>query len=194
MAPITRSADRPVVLITSRAQWRDWLIEHHGSCDGIWLARYRKGAGPQVSYDEVVEEALCFGWVDSQARTLDDERSALLLTPRRPRSNWSASNKRRVAKLEAEGLMAEAGRAMVALAQATGTWTALDEVEQLIEPDSLRAALDAEPAARAAWDAFSRSSRRGMLEWLLTARTRATVDRRVAKIVSEAAAGRKALG
>ena len=147
--------DREQVLVESRAQWRGWLQRHHASSPGIWLVRWKKDTGrPQVGYDAVVEEALCFGWVDSRPRSLDSQRSALLLTPRRPGSSWSRANKRRIEALEAGGRLAPAGVAAVERARADRSWSALDQVETLIEPADLRAALDAVHAARVQWDAF----------------------------------------
>jgi len=93
------------VLVTTREEWRAWLTANHAESGGIWLVRFKRGRGPHVTYDEVVEEALCFGWIDSLGRTLDDERSMLLLSPRKPRSAWSALNKSRI-----ERLVAAAGR------------------------------------------------------------------------------------
>ena len=153
------------VTVRSRGEWRSWLEEHHAESPGIWLVAFKKASGgPHVSYDELVEEALCFGWVDSLPRKLDDERSQLLMTPRRPRSGWSRSNKLRVERLSAAGLMAPAGLAAIETAKANGAWEALDAVENLSEPDDLRAALDADAAARRHWDAFPPSARRGILE------------------------------
>ena len=179
--------EREQVFVESREQWRAWLADHHATSPGIWLVRWRKGAGPQVSYDEVVEEALAFGWVDSLPRGLDDERTQLLLTPRKPRSRRSRPNKERVERLEAARLMAPAGAAVVAAARADGSWTALDAVENLEEPDDLRRELDAVPAARQHWDAFPRSARRGILEWILDARTDGTRAKRVRETVDSAA-------
>lgn len=182
------------VEVTTRAQWRAWLAEHHASAAGIWLATYKKRAAPErhVPYDDVVEEALCFGWVDSKGGSLDDRRSLLLMTPRKPRSGWSRPNKQRIERLEAAGLMAEAGRAAVALAKANGSWSALDDVENLVEPPELRLALDADADARREWDAFPRSAKRGILEWISHAKRPETRARRVAETATLAAQGVRA--
>jgi uncharacterized protein YdeI (YjbR/CyaY-like superfamily) len=147
-----------------------------------------------VPYDDVVEEALCFGWVDSQAKPLDADHGQQLLTPRRASSAWARSNKERVARLTAAGLMAPAGLAVVAAAQASGSWSLLDDVEDLVEPPDLRAALDAVPAARQAWDGFPPSARKQLLYWVVSARTDPTRQRRIDTTVSEAAQGRRARG
>jgi uncharacterized protein YdeI (YjbR/CyaY-like superfamily) len=181
------------VAVESRAQWRAWLLEHHASSPGIWLSRWKKGSGrPQVSYDDVVEEALCFGWIDSQPRSVDDLRSLIRVSPRSPRSSWSAANKARVERLTAAGLMHPAGLAVVEAAKASGTWFALDQVEQLAEPPDLAARLNADPDARGEWDAFPRSARRAILEWLGTAKTEATRAKRLERIVADARLGLRA--
>jgi uncharacterized protein YdeI (YjbR/CyaY-like superfamily) len=176
--------------VSSRAEWRSWLAEHHATSPGVWLVQRKRGPGP--TYDDVVEEALCFGWVDSQVRSVDADRAEQLLTPRRKGSVWARSNKERVARLTAAGLMAPAGLAVVEQAKASGQWTLLDDVEGLVEPPDLRTALDADPAARASWDAFPPSARKALLGWVATAKRAETRERRIATTVSEAAAGRRA--
>jgi uncharacterized protein YdeI (YjbR/CyaY-like superfamily) len=140
--------DFPRVEITRRAQLRDWLAAHHSTSSSVWLVRWKK-AHPKkhVPYDAVVEEALCFGWVDGLPRKLDADRSMLLLSPRKPGSAWSAANKARVARLQATGMMHAAGLAVISAAQADGSWSFLDDVERLEVPDDLAAALAAFPAA-----------------------------------------------
>ena len=127
------------------------------------------------------------GWVDSVQRRVDDERSRLLMTPRKPRSNWARTNKARVEKLTAAGLMTPAGLAVVETAKANGSWTALDDVENLVEPADVRAALDADPAAREQWNGFPPSARRGILEWLLNAKRVETREKRIRDTVEKAA-------
>jgi uncharacterized protein YdeI (YjbR/CyaY-like superfamily) len=182
------AARYPKVEITSRAQWRAWLVANHCRSEGIWLVTHkRRSAGPHVPYDDVVEEALCFGWIDSTVRTLDENRSEQLLTPRRARSKWSQSNKRRVERLTEAGLMASAGIAAVELAKQTGTWNALDAVDALIEPGDLVTALGQAGPAREHWDAFSPSARRAILGWILDAKRPETRARRVAETARLAA-------
>ena len=119
------------VEVVSATELRDWLREHWDSSPGIWLVTYKKAAGSRyLPYDDIVREALCHGWIDSVVRGLDEQRSQLLLTPRKPTSKWSRSNKERVAELEASGRMAGPGRAVVEAAKASGTWTALDDVDR----------------------------------------------------------------
>jgi uncharacterized protein YdeI (YjbR/CyaY-like superfamily) len=166
----------------SRAAWRAWLEANHMRAEGVWMISYKKAAGkPRVEYDEAVEEALCFGWVDSKPGKLDDERSMLYFAPRKGGSGWARPNKERVARLIAAGLMTPAGQAKIDAAIADGSWSMLDAVENLEIPDDLGAALDAYPAARANFEAFPRSAKRGILEWIVQARTPATRARRVAE-------------
>ncbi|MEM6286207.1 MAG: YdeI/OmpD-associated family protein [Bacteroidota bacterium] len=164
----------------SRAEWRAWLKTHHTRGEGVWLILNKKASGkPRLTPDEIVEEAVAFGWIDSVPRTLDAERSMLWVAPRKPGSNWSRLSKERAERMLAAGLVSEAGRAVIEAAKADGSWTALDDVENLVVPDDLAAALDAHPPARAHWDAFPRSPRRGILEWILTAKRDATRARRI---------------
>lgn len=180
------------VEVESRDAWRAWLAMYAGESPGIWLVTWKKGRGPYVPYDEIVDEALCFGWVDSRPRSIDADRSSRLLTPRRPGSSWSRVNKARVERLIETHAMAPAGLAAVEQAKADGSWNALDLVEELIEPDDLRSALDAVPEARGNWDGFPRSTRRAILEWIGAARADATRERRIGQTVAEAAVGRRA--
>ena len=145
-------ANRPLEELQpeSRAAWRAWLAEHHGSSPGVWLIWHKKGTGRQrITLDEAVEEALCFGWIDSTLQPLGDGRSALRFTPRKPNSTWSRRNKQRVESLAAAGLMTDAGRKVVEAAKRNGSWDALDAVEDLRVPDDLALALAANPAAEA---------------------------------------------
>src|SRR5262249_23675301 len=113
--------------LTARAEWRAWLEQHHTRPEGVWLISCKKGAGkPRVAHEEAVEEALCFGWIDSIQRTLDDERAMLWFAPRKPRTGWSKLNKQRIERLAATGLMALAGLAKIEAAKQDGSWHALD--------------------------------------------------------------------
>lgn len=193
--PPTWKFDYPIYHPVDRPAWRSWLDANHASERGVWVATWKRATGREsVPYVEVVLEAICFGWIDSTVNTFDDERGLQLVTPRRPKSTWTRLNRQRVADLEAQGLMAEAGRRSVEVAKGNGWWTILDSVEDLIEPPELAAALDASPAARAAWDTFPASPRKQMLQWVVTAAKPETAAARIAKIVAEAEQGRRALG
>lgn len=182
--PTRRAAALPADAVQpgSRAAWRRWLEQNHERTRGIWFVTYKKSTGrPRVEYEEAVEEALCFGWIDSTARTLDAERSMLYFAPRKRGSGWSRSNKIRVARLHAAGLMASPGLARIEAAQRDGSWTILDSVESLEVPDDLAAALQAYPNASAHFHAFPPSARRAILQWIVLARKADTRSRRVAE-------------
>lgn len=188
-----RADGKPWVHPLTRAAWRAWLIANHETSSGVHLVTWRKATGrPAVAYGEAVEEALCVGWVDSTAGKLDDERSTLWFTKRRSRSSWSRPNKERVERLIADGLMLPAGLAAIEEAKRRGTWSLLDDVEDLVVPEDLAAALAARPLARANWDAFSRSARRGILEWIVQAKRPETRARRVEETATLAARNEKA--
>lgn len=165
----------------TRALWRRWLKYHHGRTQGVWLITYKKAAGEaRLDYEDAVEESLCFGWIDSKPRKLDEARSMLWFAPRKPRSGWSAPNKRRVEKLIAAGRMAKPGLAKVAAAKQDGSWSALDAVEALEIPADLARALAARIAAARNFEAFPRSAKRGILEWIANAKKPETRAKRVA--------------
>jgi uncharacterized protein YdeI (YjbR/CyaY-like superfamily) len=186
---------RPCVHPEGRAEWRDWLAEHHATSDGVWLVSWKAATGrPRLPYEEAVEEALCVGWIDSLANTLDDERSLQLMTPRKRGSGWSRRNKERVERLTAAGLMRPAGLVAVEAAKTDGSWSLLDAVEDLIEPDELRAGLEERPGAREHWDGFSPSSRKAALQWIATAKRPETRARRIAETIRLAAEGRRPIG
>ena len=179
----------------TRAAWRRWLERHHTRDKGVWFVYFKKSSSKQrFTYGDLVEEALCFGWIDGQARTLDAERAMLWLSPRKPKSVWSAPNKVRVARVIAAGLMHPAGQAKVDAAQANGHWTALDATDRLEVPDDLAAALAATPKARAHFDAFPASAKKGVLEWVRQAKRPETRARRIAEAARMAAANERMNG
>jgi uncharacterized protein YdeI (YjbR/CyaY-like superfamily) len=179
----------------TRGQWRAWLDANHANSAGIWLVTWKKASGrPVLDYEQQVEEALAWGWIDSKGMTVDADRTRLVFLPRRPGSGWSRPNKQRIVRLEDQGLMQPAGRRVIDAAKADGSWTLLDEVEDLIVPPDLAAAFDRHPGSREQWDAFPRSPRRAMLAWLVTAKRAETRASRIEKIASEAAEGRRAAG
>jgi uncharacterized protein YdeI (YjbR/CyaY-like superfamily) len=184
---------RPLIHPESIAEWRDWLSRHHADTDGVWLAGWTRSSGKaSLEYGQVVEEALCFGWIDGLVNKLDDGRLAQLLTPRRRGSGWSQSNKERIERLLADGRMTEAGMRVIDAAKADGSWSLLDASEALIEPEELKVALNANPEARRQWDAFPKSPRKALIFWVTSAKRPETRQRRVTTIVDEAARGRRA--
>ncbi|MEM1055516.1 MAG: YdeI/OmpD-associated family protein [Bacteroidota bacterium] len=177
----------------SREAWRAWLSENHDREDGVWLVRYKKATGqPTLTNAEVTKEALCFGWVDSRPRKVDAGRSRLYVAPRKPGSNWSALNKRYVAELEANGRMTEAGRVKIEAAKRDGSWNALDDVENLVVPEDLAAAFASHPGSAEHWEAFPRSTKRGILEWILNAKRTPTRAKRIEETARLAAQNKRA--
>jgi uncharacterized protein YdeI (YjbR/CyaY-like superfamily) len=179
-AVVVSQADATRVHVETIEQWRDWLAEHHLTETSVWLVTWRKVTGRSAPlYEQLIEEALRVGWVDSTAKQLDEQRTMLYFVRRRPGSEWARTNKQRVARLEAEGAMLPAGQAVVDRARADGSWILLDEVEDLIVPDDLAAALDCQEGARAHWDRFTPSARKQILWWIVRAKRPATRAARV---------------
>lgn len=185
--------NRHTFYASNRKAWRTWLEKNHLSEKSIWLIIYRKESGvPSVYYPEAVEEALCFGWIDSKPNKRDHESYYQFFSVRNPKSNWSKVNKDKVSKLIEQGLMTAAGQKLIDRAKQSGTWTALDKVDQLILPVDLEAVLKKNPEARVNFSAFSRSSKRGILEWILNAKKTETRQKRIDETVRLAAINRKA--
>lgn len=185
--------DAERVHATTADEWRAWLADHHADRQGAWLVSWKKHTGkPAVGYAESVCEALCFGWVDSLGRKLDDDRTMLWFAPRRPASGWSRPNKERVERLLAEGRMMPAGQRLIDLAKANDSWTLLDDVENLVVPPDLDEAFRARPGSREHWDGFPRSVRRGVLEWIVQAKRPATREKRVLETADAAERGERA--
>lgn len=165
----TRLDQLPFFEVTTVQQWRQWLIENATTSQGVWLVTYKKAAAQNsVTYDEVVEQALCFGWIDSKPKKVDDQRSALLITPRKPKSVWSKVNKERIDKLRANGTMTPLGEAAIAVAVANGSWTSIDNVEAMEMPEALRLVLAANPAAEAYFTQLSKSFQKAAFQTIAT--------------------------
>ena len=176
----------------NRAAWRKWLAKHHASKAGIWLIYYKKASGiTTLSYAEAVEEALCFGWIDSKAKPLDEEKYMQYFGPRKANGGWSKVNKARIAQLQADGLMTEAGQQVIDAAIANGTWTLLDEIEELIIPADLAAAFKKNKKAHTYYDTLSRSDKRAILLWLIMAKRPETRAKRIAEVVALANESKK---
>ena len=178
----------PVVYAADRDAWRAWLADHHDDVrPGAWLVFYKKNAStPSITYEQAVEEAIAFGWIDSRPNKVDDARYIQLFSKRKPTSVWSRSNKERVERLLAQGRMAPAGLAAVEAAKANGSWDKLESVQSLEEPADLAAALDANPPARQNYDAFPPSSKRIILEWIANAKRPETRAARIAETSASA--------
>ena len=185
----------PQVHADDRITWRAWLEANHTTASGAWLVTWRPRSGRiGLDYEAAIEEALCFGWVDSTAGRVDDDRGKLYFAPRKPRSGWAATNKARVERLVAAGLMAPAGLAAIEQAKANGAWEVLDSVERLEVPDDLRAALAANPPAAVNFAAFPPSARKGLLAWVAFAMRPETRAARIRQIAEAAARNERARG
>jgi uncharacterized protein YdeI (YjbR/CyaY-like superfamily) len=189
---VTAGSRPPLLAPRDRAELRAWLEVNHAASPPVRLVIGKKGNSvTRLSYDDAVEEALAFGWIDSTAHRLDADRMAVTFTRRKPGSAWSRSNKERVERLIAEGRMAPAGLAAIEAAKANGSWSSLDDAEALVVPEDLAAALAAEPAARLSWETVSASQRKMSLYWIASAKRPETRSRRVSEIVRAAAEGRR---
>ncbi len=174
------------------AEWSAWLAAHHADTPGVWLVTHKQSTGlAAFDYDAAVVEALRWGWVDSTQRTVDDQRTMMWYAARRPGSVWTRRNKVRVAALEADGRMEPAGQAAVEAARNSGMWTLMDDVEDLVVPDDLAAALAARPGAREHWDAFPPSARKQALAWIVLAKRDETRAARVAEVAASSARGER---
>ena len=188
MLGVTALDEAPQVQPEDRASWRAWLEANHATSKGVWLVAWRPRSGRVgLDYEAAVEEALCFGWVDSTAGRVDDDRGRLYFSPRRARSVWAATNKARVERLTAAGRMAPAGLAAVARAKANGSWEVLDSAERLEVPEDLARALEEHPPAAGNFAAFPASTRKQLLGWVATAVRPATRRARVTKVAEAAA-------
>ncbi len=186
--------DRERVGVASARELRDWLEAHHGQSESVWLVTFKKHVAERyVSTGEVLDELLCFGWIDGRRMKLDDDRTMQLISPRRAH-HWSKTYKDRVERLTEAGRMHEAGLAAVERSKADGLWTFLDDVDALIRPDDLETALDAHPPARTTFLAFPPSTQRFALRWIKLAKSADARARRVTKTAELAAQGKKVPG
>lgn len=187
----TRIDERQQRPFASRKSWRRWLHSNHASASGVWLQFYKKNAArASVTYPEAVEEALCFGWIDSIVKSLDEQSYIQLFTPRKPKSTWSRSNKERVERLIAAGLMTAVGLEKIELARHNGSWESLDSVEALEVPDDLRRALARNRKARENFEKLSPSRKKQLLYRVNGARRPETRRKRIREVIAAAAASR----
>jgi len=178
----------------TRSEWREWLTAHFSSEPEAWLVYYRAGSGKEsVDYETSVEEALCFGWVDSIIKKIDETSYARKFTPRKPESRWSPTNIARVEKCIREGRMTEYGMALVESAKRSGAWDnpTSKPVFDLTMPPEFEAALAANPAARQNYESFSRSHREQYLLWIITAKRPETRSKRIAESIQILSEGKK---
>jgi uncharacterized protein YdeI (YjbR/CyaY-like superfamily) len=183
--PVAKSI-KPVLFITPAA-WHAWLEKNFDKKTEIWLAYYKKGAGNKsVNYKEALDEALCFGWIDSVINRIDEERYMQRWTPRKPRSIWSAANKSHIQRLIAEGRMAAPGLAVIAIAKKNGSWNKLNEIERIERggglPKEAMAAIEAVPGLKAKFDSLTPSRRKMLAYWIASAKRPETVARRLSQL------------
>ena len=173
-------------------EWRDWLEQHHQSKSAVWLVQHHKASGkPSITWSEAVDVALCYGWIDSKKVSVGKEITHQFFSKRKAKSTWSKINKDKVERLIAEGLMTEAGLKVVEIAQQNGSWNALDEVEALLIPKDLEQALEEKAGATDFFLSQSKSAKKGMLYWVISAKRQETRAQRIEEIASLAALGRK---
>lgn len=185
--PKTASSPSNQFYARDRKTWREWLTKNHAEAKNIWLVLYHKESGrPSVTNDEAVEEALCFGWIDAKPNKRDKESSYLFFARRNPKSNWSKTNRERAERLIEQGLMTSAGMESITLAKKTGTWTALEEVQNSVLPPDLREALAMNTLAEKNFTEFPPSSKRIILEWILNAKRPETRKNRIEETVQSA--------
>lgn len=176
----------------NRTDWRKWLEKNHQLKQSIWLIYFKSSTKiPSISWSEAVDEALCFGWIDSTKKTIDKERYMQYFSKRKPNSTWSKINKEKVAKLIQNNLMTKAGIASIEIAKQNGTWTLMDDVEKLIIPKDLRIALNNYKGAMEFFQSQSKSIKKGMLYWVVIAKRVETRKKRIAEIAQLAAKGMK---
>lgn len=172
----------------SQQDWREWLIENHSSKQSVWLVYYKKKSNiPTINYSDAVDEALCFGWIDSTKKSLDDDTFMQFFCKRKPNSVWSKINKGKVEQLINNGLMTKAGLDRIETAKQNGSWKILDDVEELNIPEDLAKALDAKPGSKAYFLSLSKSVRKSILQWLVLAKRSETKQKRIMEIAELAA-------
>ena len=170
-----------------RKAWRKWLEKNHDTAPGIWLIYYKKDSGKsRVAYADAVEEALCFGWIDSTLNPIDADSYMQLFTPRKEKSGWSKLNKERVEKLIAQGLMTDAGMKKIEAAKKQGTWNKLDHIESFIVPPDLQKAFDANHHAKKYFDSLSNTNRKMMLYYINNVKREASRAKRIEEIIAAA--------
>lgn len=177
---------------TDRKAWRQWLIKHHHVKISVWVIFNKVKTGQRgLSWSEAVDEALCFGWIDSKAVTLDEHQYKQFFTRRKPKSVWSRINKEKIDRLIADDLMTEAGMRSIEIAKENGSWTSLDQFEDLIIPKDLEKAFKLHKGSKAFFTGLSKSIKKGMLYWIGSAKLPETRQRRINEVAELAGMGKK---
>ena len=176
----------------NKKDWRKWLEVNHKSEDAVWLIFYKKKSpNHNLTWSESVDEALCFGWVDSLKKTIDAESYKQYFSKRKPKSNWSKINKEKVQSLIEKGLMKEEGYKSIEIAKENGYWSVLDDVEDLVIPDDLLEAFSNFKGSKEFFDGLSNSMKKGFLYWVVSAKRESTRRKRILEIVENASKNRK---
>lgn len=171
----------------TKQHWRKWLEKNHIRKDAVWLIYYKKNAGsPTINWTDAVDEALCFGWIDSKAETIDKDTFRQYFCKRKPNSTWSKINKQKIETLTSKGLMAKAGFDVIDIAKQNGSWTILDEVEELIIPSELEKAFENFQNSKDFFSSLSKSKQKVLLQWIALAKTDTTRQRRILEIAENA--------
>jgi uncharacterized protein YdeI (YjbR/CyaY-like superfamily) len=177
---------------TNRQEWRQWLQENHSTQQSIWVVMYKKASGiATITWSDAVDEAICFGWIDSTKRPVDHERSIQYFSKRKPTSTWSKINKAKVERLTSEGLMTQAGLDSVEIAKHNGSWNILDDVEDLVIPKDLEKAFKQHKGLEAYYMGLSRSAKKMALHRLIMAKLPETRQKRITEMAELAAQKKK---
>jgi len=176
----------------NRQQWRQWLQKHYNTKQSIWVVMYKKDSGiPTITWSDAVDEAICFGWIDSIKKSADHQQSIQYFSRRKPTSAWSKINKAKVERLISEGLMTQAGQDSIDIAKQNGSWSILDEVEELVIPKDLAKAFKAHPGSNDFFTGLSRSIKKMMLHWVIAAKRPETREKRITELAELAAQKKK---
>ncbi|MBC1222583.1 YdeI/OmpD-associated family protein [Nostoc sp. UCD121] len=187
-------AEFPSFCANSREEWRRWLEENHLISFGVWLIYYKVKSGkPSVLYSEAVKEALCFGWIDSKVKSIDEERYMQIFTPRKPKSVWSKLNKQYIEELIDQGFMTTVGLEKIEAAKLNGSWNTLDASEALIIPSDLKQALEENTTAKDYFEKFNNSSKKNILFWIDSAKRPETRLKRIEQTINSVAANKNPL-
>ena len=181
-----------IIYAETAENWRDWLAENHATKYGVWLVSYKKKTNVNsVNWSDAVDEALCFGWIDSIRKTVDENSYKQFFTQRKKNSGWSKINKDKIERLISEGKMSKAGYSAIEIAKANGSWNLLDEVEEMIIPVELMNAFNSFPGSLDYFNGLSKSIRKMMLHWVASAKRVETKEKRVMEIAERASLGQK---
>ncbi|MNK00104.1 hypothetical protein D3C87_178860 [compost metagenome] len=184
--------DIPTISPKNQQEWRQWLIENHASEQAVWLLAYKKSANKAtITWSETVDEALCFGWIDGMRKSINDESFVQFLCKRKPKSGWSKINKEKIERLIKDGLMTEAGLKSIEIAKQNGSWTLLDEIEELTVPEDLKAAFAVNTGSEYFFLSFSKSVKKMILQWIAFAKKPETRQKRINEVAELAAKNQK---